>query len=38
VAAEISAQAGSVKQVVFCCFSDASARHHADAFGDLGLV
>jgi O-acetyl-ADP-ribose deacetylase (regulator of RNase III) len=38
VAVEISAQAGSVKQVVFCCFSDASAQHHADAFGDLGLA
>lgn len=28
---------GSVRRVVFCCFSDASARHHQDAFRAHGL-
>jgi O-acetyl-ADP-ribose deacetylase (regulator of RNase III) len=28
----------SPRRVVFCCFSDESARHHADAFAELGLA
>jgi O-acetyl-ADP-ribose deacetylase (regulator of RNase III) len=28
----------SVRHVVFCCFSDAGARHHADAFRTHGLA
>ena len=38
VAAEIAATPGSLKQVVFCCFSPDSARLHEAAFADLGLV
>jgi O-acetyl-ADP-ribose deacetylase (regulator of RNase III) len=28
----------SLKRVVFCCFSEPSARHHVDVVGDLGLA
>jgi O-acetyl-ADP-ribose deacetylase (regulator of RNase III) len=38
VAAELSAAPLAFTQVVFCCFAVASAQHHVDAFGDLGLV
>jgi O-acetyl-ADP-ribose deacetylase (regulator of RNase III) len=38
VVAELSAGARGLAQVVFCCFSESSAQHHADAFADLGLV
>jgi O-acetyl-ADP-ribose deacetylase len=37
VVAELSAHARGLTRVVFCCFSDASAQHHADAFAELGL-
>lgn len=29
---------GGVAHVIFCCFSDASARHHHDAFRTHGLL
>ena len=35
---EIAANARGIVQVIFCCFSAESAEHHADAFGELGLV
>ena len=38
VAAEVAAAPGDLTQVVFCCFSPDSARHHEIAFADLGLV
>jgi O-acetyl-ADP-ribose deacetylase (regulator of RNase III) len=38
VVAEISARPTDLRHVIFCCFSEASAQHHADAFGDLGLA
>jgi O-acetyl-ADP-ribose deacetylase (regulator of RNase III) len=38
VMAELKAAPRSLMRVVFCCFSDDSARHHADAFGELGLA
>lgn len=38
VVSEVSAEPGALRQVVFCCFSADSAKHHQDAFGDLGLV
>jgi len=38
VAAELKAAPRSLTRVVFCCFSDESAQHHADAFGALGLA
>jgi O-acetyl-ADP-ribose deacetylase (regulator of RNase III) len=38
VASEVSASAGTLTQVVFCCFSPDSAQHHQNAFADLGLV
>ena len=37
VVAEAAAGRG-VGRVVFCCFSEASANFHAEAFADLGLV
>src|SRR5262249_7800253 len=36
--AEVSTAPGTLKQVVLCCFSPDSARHHETAFADLGLV
>jgi O-acetyl-ADP-ribose deacetylase (regulator of RNase III) len=38
VAAEITATPRGLERVVFCCFSQASADHHRDAFGALGLA
>jgi O-acetyl-ADP-ribose deacetylase (regulator of RNase III) len=38
VASEIAAHARGMTRVVFCCFSQDSAAHHRDAFGELGLV
>jgi O-acetyl-ADP-ribose deacetylase (regulator of RNase III) len=37
VVAELSARATTVKRAIFCCFSQDSAQHHADAFAELGL-
>jgi O-acetyl-ADP-ribose deacetylase len=34
---EIAADAGSLQRVVFCCFSEESARHHIAAFTELGI-
>jgi O-acetyl-ADP-ribose deacetylase (regulator of RNase III) len=36
-AAEITTTAGSIAQVVFCCFSPQSAQHHIAALDALGL-
>jgi O-acetyl-ADP-ribose deacetylase (regulator of RNase III) len=38
VVSEISAAARGIKHVIFCCFSEVSARHHLDAFAELGLA
>jgi O-acetyl-ADP-ribose deacetylase (regulator of RNase III) len=38
VVADISADPRGINQVVFCCFSQDSAKHHMDAFAELGLV
>jgi len=38
VVSELSAQPGSLTRAVFCCFAEESARHHMDAFAELGLV
>ena len=38
VAAEVAARASGLAQVVFCCFSEASAAHHQEAFAELGLA
>lgn len=38
VASELSAAPRSLSRIVFCCFSEASAQHHIDAVGDLGLA
>lgn len=35
VASELSAAPGTLNRVIFCCFSDQSARHHADALGEI---
>lgn len=37
VSSEVSAAPRGLTQVIFCCFSDASAAHHRDAFAELGL-
>jgi O-acetyl-ADP-ribose deacetylase (regulator of RNase III) len=36
-ASELSANPGSLKRVIFCCFSQESAQSHADAFAELGF-
>ncbi|MGZ8324557.1 MAG: O-acetyl-ADP-ribose deacetylase [Rhodoplanes sp.] len=38
VAAELSAEPGSLERVVFCCFSRESADHHENALRELGLA
>ena len=38
VVSEISAAPRGIRRVVFCCFSEDSARHHMDAFAELGLA
>jgi O-acetyl-ADP-ribose deacetylase (regulator of RNase III) len=38
VTAELATGSYGIERVVFCCFSGASAQHHADAFADLDLV
>jgi O-acetyl-ADP-ribose deacetylase (regulator of RNase III) len=38
VVSEISADPGSLGQVIFCCFDREAAAHYETAFGDLGLV
>ncbi len=37
-ASELAAAAGGLQRVVFCCFSDESARYHHAALADLGLA
>jgi O-acetyl-ADP-ribose deacetylase (regulator of RNase III) len=34
---EVAADAGAIKRVVFCCFSEESAQHHIAAFTELGI-
>jgi O-acetyl-ADP-ribose deacetylase len=36
VAAEVSAAPAGIEQVVFCCFSPDSAKHHIDALDQIG--
>jgi O-acetyl-ADP-ribose deacetylase (regulator of RNase III) len=38
VVADLAATRGTVRRVVFCCFSDDIAAHHRDAFAELGLA
>ena len=38
VVSEVSADPRGLQRAVFCCFSDDSARHHRDAFAELGLI
>jgi O-acetyl-ADP-ribose deacetylase (regulator of RNase III) len=37
VVSELAADAGPLKHVVFCCFSEEAARHHVAAFTELGI-
>jgi len=37
VVSEIAALPGGIGRVIFCCFAQAAAKHHSDAFADLGL-
>ena len=38
VASELAAAPGGLSRVVFCCFAQESADHHAAAFAELGLA
>jgi O-acetyl-ADP-ribose deacetylase (regulator of RNase III) len=38
VVSELSADPGTLTRAVFCCFAEESARHHMEAFAELGLV
>ena len=38
VVSEIAANAGSLRRVIFCCFSDPSAQYHVAAFTELGIA
>jgi O-acetyl-ADP-ribose deacetylase (regulator of RNase III) len=38
VAAELAGSRGGLERVVFCCFAQNAADHHATAFAELGLV
>ncbi|HVX98358.1 MAG TPA: O-acetyl-ADP-ribose deacetylase [Pseudorhodoplanes sp.] len=38
VVSEISASQGGIARVTFCCFSEEAARHHLEAFAELGLA
>src|SRR6266568_5021570 len=37
VVSEVAADAGPLERVVFCCFSEESARYHLAAFTELGI-
>jgi O-acetyl-ADP-ribose deacetylase (regulator of RNase III) len=37
IVSEIAADAGALKRVVFCCFSEQSAQYHVAAFTELGI-
>jgi len=37
VVTDIASDPRGMTQVLFCCFSEDSAKHHADAFAELGL-
>lgn len=38
VAAELAGAPRGIARVVFCCFAQSAADHHASAFADLGLA
>jgi O-acetyl-ADP-ribose deacetylase (regulator of RNase III) len=38
VVSELAAAPRGLQRVLFCCFSEDSARHHRDAFAELGLA
>ena len=38
IVSEVAADAGALKRVVFCCFSEESANHHRDTFEAIGLA
>jgi O-acetyl-ADP-ribose deacetylase len=38
VVSELSGSATGLQRVIFCCFSEDSARHHQAVFADLGLA
>ncbi len=37
IVSEVAANAGTLKRVVFCCFSEESAQYHLAAFTELGI-
>jgi O-acetyl-ADP-ribose deacetylase len=38
VVSDLAARPHGIAQVMFCCFAESAAQHHADAFGDLGIA
>jgi len=38
VVSEVAAAPRGIERVVFCCFSQESAEHHRNTFGELGLA
>jgi O-acetyl-ADP-ribose deacetylase (regulator of RNase III) len=38
VVSEMSADSHGIGRIIFCCFSEASARLHADAFAEIGIA
>jgi O-acetyl-ADP-ribose deacetylase len=38
VAAQIAAAPRGIERIVFCCFAQEAAGHHANAFAELGLA
>lgn len=38
VASELAASPRGITRVIFCCFAQSAADHHASAFADLGLA
>jgi len=38
VVGEIAAAGHGIEHVIFCCFAQDAARHHVEAFGDLGIA
>ena len=37
IASQLAAKAPSIQRAIFCCFSQDSAKHHMNAFAELGL-
>ncbi len=38
VVAELAAESSSIRRAIFCCFAQDAAKHHMNAFAELGLA